>query len=116
MTRERDSSGTEWEPRVGYSRAVRVGDEIHVSGPTATDDAGAVVGLVVAVGPLVALTPTAHAEVGSVLSSLGFGLVAALATVGYQRTRSVWVPALLFAIHGIVLSRELAPVLAGLFG
>lgn len=44
MKRERVSSGTEWESVVGYCRAVRVGDEIHVSGTTATDDDGDVVG------------------------------------------------------------------------
>jgi enamine deaminase RidA (YjgF/YER057c/UK114 family) len=44
MERERVSSGTEWASAVGYSRAVHAGDEIHVSGTTATDADGAVVG------------------------------------------------------------------------
>jgi enamine deaminase RidA (YjgF/YER057c/UK114 family) len=38
------STGTRWEPVVGYSRAVRVGGVIHVSGSTATDERGEVVG------------------------------------------------------------------------
>ncbi len=43
--RQRISSGTVWEERVGYSRAVRVDDFVFVSGTTSTDDEGNVVGV-----------------------------------------------------------------------
>lgn len=43
--RELYSSGAKWESIVGYSRAVRVGDRIYVTGTTATDETSSVVGV-----------------------------------------------------------------------
>ena len=44
MDRQRYSSGTAWEEMAGYSRALRVGERILVSGTTATDEKGQLVG------------------------------------------------------------------------
>ena len=70
MTREKISTGTKWEPLVGYSRAVKVGSIIHVSGTTATDSAGEIMGI----GDPYQQTIQALRNIKNALQRLGAGL------------------------------------------
>ncbi len=86
MEREYYSSGTKWESIVGYSRAIRVGHQIFVTGTTATDENGGIVG----VGDGYAQTVQIIRNIERALHALGASLKDVVRTRMFVTDISLW--------------------------
>lgn len=87
MERHVVDSGTAWEARVGYARAVRVGDHVFVSGTTGVDSTGRV-----APGGAAAQARQAVANISSALEKVGASLRDVVRTRVYLTNATDWEP------------------------
>jgi enamine deaminase RidA (YjgF/YER057c/UK114 family) len=84
--RQKYYSGTKWESVVGYSRAIKVGERIYVTGTTATDESGAIV----APGDAYAQTVQAIRNIERALKALDAGLENVVRTRMFVTDISRW--------------------------